>query len=133
MNQLHRDGTQEDGFTAVEAIVAFAVTALAIVGLYRAIEHSYQLAAAGRLHEQVAGFAQSELEAIGADGRLAAHERKGTFINGVPWQLSVRPIKGSPVSTAGSVSAYTVVIEAYGAEGLPIVTLRTIRLGAALP
>ncbi len=126
----HRVPCKEDGFSVVEVIVAFTIVVFAIVGLYRAIEHSYQLAAEGQLREDVAAFARSELEAIGADGHLVTNVIGGTLVKGIIWRITVQPItSATQPATAKEIRAFTVVFEAFRSNGTPVVTLRTVKLG----
>jgi general secretion pathway protein I len=79
------------GFTLIEALVAFAILALAM---------SQLLAAAGGAahNESRADFllragrqGRSQLEALGIDGPMSAGESTGAYADGLLWRLVVEP------------------------------------------
>src|SRR5260370_28988780 len=70
-------GIRENGFTLLEVIVAFAIAALALVGLFRAGSGGlFAVDTAARAEEAVQG-AQSHLAAVGRDAAFVGGEFSG--------------------------------------------------------
>jgi len=96
---------KRDGFTLIEALVAFAILALALAQLLAA-------AGAGALNESRADFylraarlGRSQLEALGVDAPLALGETNGRYDDGLLWTLVVAPYRQSHSPAGGAVTS----------------------------
>lgn len=118
----------EGGFIALEAIVAFAILSIALVGLYQAIASSYRVAANASNKEQIVADARSMFARLGNDLDLTESERTGTLASGSTWRLLVTPMSNHDPDDLKH-AAYWATFEAYDAGGAQVVSLSTIRLG----
>jgi prepilin-type N-terminal cleavage/methylation domain-containing protein len=126
---------EQQGFTLIEALVAFVVLGLALTALYgqffggfTALRTSDSVAAATRL-------AQSKLEPAGISEPLRPGETSGRFGNGFTWRKMVAPYRGELVlprydAVAPYAVAVTVSWPAFPKD--KAVTLSAVRL-APLP
>jgi len=129
--------SQDSGFTLLEVVVALAIAALAIVGLFQAASGGLlAVNTAGRVEEAVQR-AQSHLAAVGRSAALI----QGEFIDddggGYHWRLRARPVASRQVAaTDGSPTALAtlfdveVTISWPGRSGERSVVLKTMRLSA---
>jgi len=129
-----RDG----GFTLLEVVVALAIAALAIVGLFDAAGGGLlAVNTAGRVEEAVQR-AQSHLAAIGRSAALIQGEFTDDDGGGYHWRLRARPVATRQVAAPDGNATATatlfdveVAISWSGFRGERSVVLRTMRLGAA--
>jgi len=84
------------GFTLLEVIVALAIAALALVGMFQAAGGGLFAAdAAGRVEEAIER-AQSHLAAFGRAGAIAAGDQDGDDGGGFHWRLHASPLAVGP-------------------------------------
>jgi general secretion pathway protein I len=125
------------GFTLLEVVVALAIAAVALVGLFQAGSGGlFAVDTAGRVQELIQR-AQSHLAAVGRDAALAQGDFTDDDGGGYRWRLSVRPVATRQVLTAGNANAVEtlfdveVAISWPGRDGDRSVVLRTLRPGTA--
>jgi general secretion pathway protein I len=128
--------SQSEGFTLLEVVVALAIAAVALVGLFQAGSGGlFAVDTAARVQEAIQR-AQSHLAAVGRDATLVQGEFTDDDGGGYRWRLRVRPIATSQAltpnaSSAGSATLYDVevAISWPGRAGDRSVVLKTLRLG----
>jgi general secretion pathway protein I len=130
--------SQDSGFTLLEVVVALAIAALAIVGLFQAASGGLlAVNTAGRVEEAVQR-AQSHLAAVGRSAALIQGEFTDDDGGGYHWRLRARPVAtrqvaapdGSPTASA-TLFDVEVAISWPGRRGEQSVVLKTMRLSAA--
>ncbi len=132
--------SQDSGFTLLEVVVALAIAALAIVGLFQAASGGLlAVSTAGRVEEAVQR-AQSHLAAVGRSAGLIQGEFTDDDGGGYHWRLRARPVAarqvagpdGNPtVPASATLFDVEVAISWPGRSGERSVVLKTMRLGAA--
>jgi general secretion pathway protein I len=126
------------GFTLLEVVVALAIAAIALVGLFQAGSGGlFAVDTAGRVQEAIQR-AQSHLAAVGRDASLAQGDFTDDDGGGYRWRLSVRPMATRQVLAVGGNTNATetlfdveVAISWPGRNGDRSVVLRTLRPGTA--
>ena len=126
------------GFTLLEVVVALAIAAVALVGLFRAGSGGlFAVDTAARAQEAVQR-AQSHLAAVGRDAALVEGDFTDDDGGGYRWRLRVRPVATRQVLAArGNANAtetlfdVEVAISWPGRSGDRSVVLKTLRLGTA--
>jgi prepilin-type N-terminal cleavage/methylation domain-containing protein len=127
----------EPGFTLLEVLVALAIAALALVGLFAAGSGGLFAADTAARAEEALERAQSHLAAIGRDAALLPADASGDDGGGYRWHLRVRPVASRTLSAANGVFGPTttttlyevdVVISWRGGGRERRVALRTLRL-----
>lgn len=94
------------GFTLLEVIIALAIAALALVGLFRAGSDGIFATDTAAQAQEAIQRAQSHLAAFGRVGAVAPGELAGDDGGGYHWQLRATPIAVWPAAqAAGSVGA----------------------------
>ena len=129
--------SQDSGFTLLEVVVALAIAALAIVGLFQAASGGLlAVSTAGRVEEAVQR-AQSHLAAVGRSAALIQGEFTDDDGGGYHWRLRSRPVATRQVAAAdGNATASAtlfdveVAISWPGRSGERSVVLKTMRLSA---
>src|SRR5260370_17458600 len=89
-------GIRENGFTLLEVIVAFAIAALALVGLFRAGSGGLFAVDTAARAEEAVQRAQSHLAAVGRDAALVEGELTGDDGRGYRRALRVPPVTSPP-------------------------------------
>ena len=124
------------GFTLLEVVVALAIAAVALVGLFQAGSGGlFAVDTAARAQEAIQR-AQSHLAAVGRDAALVQGEFTDDDGGGYRWRLRVRPVATRALApdgnSAGSATLYDVevAISWPGRAGDRTVVLKTLRLGA---
>jgi general secretion pathway protein I len=126
------------GFTLLEVVVALAIAAVALVGLFQAGSGGlFAVDTAARAQEAVQR-AQSHLAAVGRDAALVQGDFTDDDGGGYRWRLSVRPVASQQVPAAGGnangseiLFDVEVAISWPGHTGDRSVVLKTLRLGTA--
>ncbi len=126
------------GFTLLEVVVALAIAAMALVGLFQAGSGGlFAVDTAARAQEAVQR-AQSHLAAVGRDAALVQGDFTDDDGGGYRWHLRVRPVATRQVLAVGGNSNATatlydveVAILWPGRSGDRSVVLKTVRLGTA--
>src|SRR5262249_41825456 len=129
---------QAGGFTLLEVVVALAIAAVALVGLFQAGSGGlFAVDTAARAQEAI-HRAQSHLAAVGRDAALVQGEFTDDDGGGYRWRLRVRPVGthrglAPDGNAAGSATLYDVevAISWPGRAGDRSVVLKTFRLGTA--
>jgi general secretion pathway protein I len=126
-----------NGFTLLEVVVALAIAALALVGLFRAGSSGLFAVDTAARAEEAVQRAQSHLAAVGRDAALVEGDSTGDDGGGYRWALRVRPLTARQSLAPDGVSSTTttlfnveVAISWSGRAGDRSVVLRTLRLGA---
>ena len=126
-----------NGFTLLEVVVALAIAALALVGLFRAGSGGLFAVDTAARAEEAVQRAQSHLAAVGRDAALVEGDFTGDDGGGYRWTLRVRPLTTRQLLAPDGVSSTTttlfnveVAISWSGRAGDRSVVLRTLRLGA---
>src|SRR5260370_15962906 len=89
-------GIRENGFTLLEVIVAFAIAALALVGLFRAGSGGLFAVDTAARSEEAAQRAQSHLAAVRRDAALVEGQLTGDDGRGYRWALRGSPLTSRP-------------------------------------
>ena len=125
------------GFTLLEVVVALAIAAVALVGLFQAGSGGlFAVDTAARVQEAVQR-AQSHLAAVGRDAALIQGDFTDEDGGGYRWQLRVRPVGSRQVPTGTNANEtqtlfdVEVAISWPGHSGDRAVVLKTLRLGTA--
>ena len=129
---------QSGGFTLLEVVVALAIAAMALVGLFQAGSGGlFAVDTAARAQEAVQR-AQSHLAAVGRDATLVQGDFTDDDGGGYRWQLRVRPLATHQALAPDRNSAVPatlydieVAISWPGHSGDRSVVLKTLRLGTA--
>ena len=131
----HRSRPGVDWFTLLEVIVALAIAALALIGLFRAGTGGLFAADTAARVDEAIQRAQSHLAAFARAGAIVPGELEGDDGDGYRWVAQVKPIAIEPV-TATSNSAppqalYDIQVRiSWSVAGRPrSVVLETRRLG----
>jgi general secretion pathway protein I len=124
------------GFTLLEVVVALAIAALALVGLFRAGSGGLFAVDTAARAEEAVQRAQSHLAAVGRDAALVEGEFTGDDGAGYRWTLRVRPMAArQSLAQDGISSATTTLFNVEVAISWPArggersVKLRTLRVG----
>jgi general secretion pathway protein I len=128
---------RSSGFTLLEVVVALAIAAVALVGLFQAGSGGlFAVDIAARTQEAVQR-AQSHLAAVGRNTALIGGELTDDDGDGYHWRLRVRPVATHQASapdanSAGPATLYDVevAISWAGRNGDRSVVLKTLRLGS---
>ena len=116
----------EAGFTLIEVLVAFAIVALVLAGIYQALAGAFRGENRAQVQERVLALARAHLETIGLEQPLEPGETAGTYQTGLSWHLTVAPV----ASLSDKGQAFRIVLEAQGADGRPLLRLETFKLVA---
>lgn len=119
------------GFTLLEALIAFAITALALSAMLPMVLDAAagaERAAATRL---AVLYAESKLATIGREQPLAAGETSGSFDTRYRWTARIAPAGLAPAGRRPEFESYDIMVRVtWGEAGNPrSVTLRTLRIG----
>ena len=132
------DGTRkEDGFTLLEVIVALAIAALMLIGLFRAGSGGLFAADDAARVDEAIERAQSHLAAFARAGAIVPGELEGDDGGGYRWTALVKPIAAQPVTPTVNAAApralYAIQVKiSWSAAGRPrSVVLETRRVGSA--
>jgi prepilin-type N-terminal cleavage/methylation domain-containing protein len=115
---------REAGFTLVEVVVAFAIAAMVLGGLYALMAGALRGEAGAVARDQAVAAARAHLEAIGIEQPLAAGETTGVYATGVPWRLAIEPVETR--SYRGR--AFRIVLEPLDPTGKPLARFETFKL-----
>jgi len=96
----------ERGFTLLEAIVAFAIAALALSVLFRAATGGMTAVATAGRYEEAVSRAKSHLAAIGHDGPLSETETEGDDGGGYHWRIHIVPLASAAPAANGPQPAF---------------------------
>jgi general secretion pathway protein I len=83
---------QEGGFTLLEVVVALAIAAMALVGLFQAASGGLFAVDTAARAEEAVQRARSHLAAIGRSSDLVQGEFTDDDGDGYRWRLRVRPV-----------------------------------------
>ena len=126
------------GFTLLEVVVALAIAALALVGLFQAGSGGLFAVDTAARAEEAVQRAQSHLAAVGRDAALVQGDFTDDDGGGYRWRLRVRPVANRQIPGPDGNSAATVTlfdvevaISWSGRSGDRAVALKTLRLGSA--
>jgi general secretion pathway protein I len=126
------------GFTLLEVVVAVAIAALAMVGLFEAGTGGIFAVDTAARAEEALERAQSHLAAVGRDAALVQGDLNGDDGGGYRWQLSVRPVAQRQGIAADGITPQNTTLfsievaiswQSRGHERA--VVLRTLRLGTS--
>jgi prepilin-type N-terminal cleavage/methylation domain-containing protein len=115
---------REAGFTLVEVVVAFAIVAMVLAGLYSLMAGALRGEAGAAVRNQALAAARAHLESIGIEQPLTAGETTGVYATGVPWRLAIEPVE--TLSYRGQ--AFRVVLEPLSPTGKPLARFETFKL-----
>jgi len=119
----------ERGFSLLEVLVAFAVTALFFGAILPAAVSSLDRLADVRLRSRALAIARSTLERYVAIARF----EEGTFEGrqaDLVWRTSIARLQPAPTAESGGALALRQIrVQVLTADAQPIITLATYRLG----
>src|SRR5260370_8634413 len=87
---------RDNGFTLLEVVVALAIAALALVGLFRAGSGGLFAVDTAARAEEAVQRAQSHLAAVGRDAALVEGALTGDDGGGYRWALRASPLTPRP-------------------------------------
>lgn len=125
----------DQGFTLIEALVAFVVLALGLQAALHVFSGNRRQAEFAQSQRTATMLAQSTLDSVGAEIPLQRGTRAGDLNGGFRWQVAVDeyvdPADGRPVNIA----AYNVAVSVSWGRAAPneTITLRTLRLAPKSP
>ena len=126
------------GFTLLEVVVALAIAAVALVGLFQAGTGGLLAVDTAARAQEAVQRAQSHLAAVGRDAALVQGDFTDDDGGGYRWRLRVRPVATRQVlAVGGNANAIEtlfdveVAISWPGPRGDRSVVLKTLRLGTA--
>jgi len=126
------------GFTLLEVVVALAIAAVALVGLFHAGSGGLLGVDTAARAQEAVQRAQSHLAAVGRDAALVQGDFTDDDGGGYRWRLRVRPVATRQVLAAGGNANATetlfdveVAISWPGRSGDRSVVLKTLRPGTA--
>ncbi|MEJ0047710.1 MAG: prepilin-type N-terminal cleavage/methylation domain-containing protein [Rhodospirillales bacterium] len=90
------------GFTLLEVIVAFAISALAVGVLYEGASGGLLATGSAAKTVEALSLAQSHLAAIGHGDAIAQQETSGADGDGFEWHLRIRPIASREMNLSDS-------------------------------
>jgi len=136
---MNAEGTpRSGGFTLLEVVVALAIAAVALVGLFQAGSGGFFAVDTAARAQEAVQRAQSHLAAVGRDAALVQGDFTDEDGGGYRWRLRVRPAATRQVPAAGGNTNATetlfdveVAISWPGHSGDRSVVLKTLRLGSA--
>ena len=136
---MNAEGTpRSGGFTLLEVVVALAIAAVALVGLFQAGSGGFFAVDTAARGQEAVQRAQSHLAAVGRDAALVQGDFTDEDGGGYRWHLSVRPVATRQVPAAGGNATATetlfdveIAISWPGHSGDRSVVLKTLRLGSA--
>ena len=110
------------GFTLLEVVIATAIAALALIGLFHAGTGGMFAVSSAKGIEQGIERAQSHLAAFGRASPIAAGELEGDDGGGYHWRLRAHPVAVRQEATTAQPGLTTVLFEidvevSWGAEG----------------
>jgi general secretion pathway protein I len=85
-------GAEQSGFTLLEVIVAFAISALAVALLYQGTTGGLGATETASKTTEAVLLARSHLAAIGHGAAIAPQDSNGVDGDGYTWHLRIRPI-----------------------------------------
>jgi general secretion pathway protein I len=103
-------GERASGFTLLEVVVALAITALALVGLFRAGSDGLFAADTASRTEEALQRAQSRLAALGRNAALLQGDFEGDDGGGYRWRLRVQQVAARQGPTPGAGPAATMTL-----------------------
>ena len=129
---------QGNGFALLEVVVALAIAAVALVGLFQAGSGGLFAVDTAARAEEAVQRARSHLAAVGRDAALVQGEFTDDDGAGYRWRLRVRPVATRQVlapdgnsTAAATLYDVEVAISWPGRSGDRSVVLKTLRLGTA--
>ena len=124
------------GFTLLEVVVALAIAAVALVGLFQAGSGGFFAVDTAARAQEAVQRAQSHIAAVGRNTALVDGELTDDDGGGYRWRLRVRAVATREASTPDANSAapatlydVEVAISWAGRNGDRSVVLKTLRLG----
>ena len=122
-----RADRREAGFTLLEALIAFAIAALALAALLQGALTGLRATQAATRTEEALARARSRLAAL-EGAPIAPADRRGDDGGGFAWRLRV-----APAATSGGLTLYDVTVAVGWRDGGTAreVRLETRRLGPA--
>src|ERR1700758_3603118 len=99
-----------NGFTLLEVVVALAIAALALVGLFRTGSVGLFAVDTAARAEEAVQRAQSHLAAVGRDAALVEGDSAGDDGGGYRWTLRVRPLTTRQSLAPDGVSSTTTTL-----------------------
>ncbi len=122
---------EEDGFTLVETIVAFAILALVISTAVTIVGNGSKRERFDQARMSALSHARSELAAMSMTGAVRSGTTAGRYDDGMAWRIIAAPIA---VSTAAGVATlpYAVSVAVYNSDTTGDgVTLKSVVIGPA--
>jgi general secretion pathway protein I len=99
---MRPDRPGEAGFTLLEVIVAFAISALAVGILYQGATGGLMATGAASKTVEALSLAKSHLAAIGRGAPITRQESSGPDGDGFDWHLRIRPLASREMNLSDS-------------------------------
>lgn len=124
---------ERNGFTLVEALVAFAILALVMSELLEGVSGAVRNDDRAEFLLRAARLGRSQLDALGVSSPIAVGETAGYYDGGLPWTLSIQPLRPTASSaTLPRIAAFwaRVTIHRPGArrDGTDTLSLTALKL-----
>ncbi len=123
----HRRSNNEDGFTLVEVLVAFAILAGAVIVSFQIFAEGLRTLSAAEARRKDAEIARLEFATARASGTLAEGSRAGAT-DGVAWTISVQAIEDMAAPGNSSLRPYRIVVSAASGGAAEAIVVDTIEL-----
>lgn len=130
---MNADPPPDDaGFTLVEVLVAFIITALSLSVILTAVGLSSRSQRLVEARTRASLAAQSELDRIIA-GRLVLGEKRWQGPDGNSYVVAVQPMSRRSTRADVTLQPVTVALTVRGADGALLVTLNSVGFAEAQP
>ena len=122
---------RDSGFTLLEALIAFAIAALALAALLPMTFDSAARSERATATRVAVMHAESKLAAIGRELPLAPGETSGSIDNRYRWSARIEPAALGPSADGPGFESYDVLVRVLwgDAKNPRSVILRTLRIG----
>jgi hypothetical protein len=124
------DGRRDAGSAFVETILAAAIVAMALGGMYQVIGDGAARSRGVEARRAALLIAESELAAVGAEIPLQPGQAAG-LAGDMIWRVDISPYSAGGDTTVGALLKVAVSV-APRAGGPSLVTLQSLRLGAGI-
>ena len=124
---MKRARSDDRGFALLEAIVAMAIASLALSAIYRTVGNGLRAASRVQTIQSAVVVSRSHLSSIGIDGTLSAGDSRGSYGNGLRWQLNVTDMTARSTD-ANALRAYWITLKTIDRSGALLLELETARI-----
>lgn len=113
MNKAAVSNIQQSGFTLIEVLVAFSITALALGILFQIYAKGTTAAILGNEYNQATAIAESKIASLGITEELETLAQSGTENGKYHWQIEVQDYATDTPAFVSPVSLKQVTLKVY--------------------